>query len=195
MLLYSGRWYSFEVEYLTARENSGQDLVLLCGSQYKDHIRRRFFESLQESIEGLLREHVYLVDDVDLVFSDLWRHIGLLYQETNIIYRIVRSGIQFIYIHGSLLIESLARLASPTSFSIRQPLQTVDGTGEDACTRGLSHPTRATKEIGVSCLLLYDGAFECSGQCLLTDHRGKRIGAIFECRYDVFRFHEPSLFA
>ena len=89
MLLYSGRWYSFEVEYLTARENSGQDLVLLCGSQYKDHIRRRFFESLQESIEGLLREHVYLVDDIYAVFSYLRRYHHLLYELSYIVDRVV----------------------------------------------------------------------------------------------------------
>ena len=43
------------------------------------------FQCFQKSVEGRCREHVYLVDDVDLVFAYLWRNTYLFYQLPNVI--------------------------------------------------------------------------------------------------------------
>ena len=66
-----GHGHSLEVVDLAAREDGGQDLVLLGRGEDEDDMGGRFLQRLEEGIEGLLREHVDLVDDKDLVASHL----------------------------------------------------------------------------------------------------------------------------
>lgn len=40
------------------------------GCEDHDDLRRRLFEGLQQSVEGLCGEHVDFVDDVDLEFAN-----------------------------------------------------------------------------------------------------------------------------
>ena len=58
-----------EIEPLAPREDrSGSllDLLRLRGCEHEDHPRRRLFQNLQEGVPRLAREHVRLVDDIDL---------------------------------------------------------------------------------------------------------------------------------
>ena len=56
-----------EIEPLHAGEDRVGDAVGLRGCEDEHHVGRRFLERLQQPVEGLLRQHVDLVDDVDLV--------------------------------------------------------------------------------------------------------------------------------
>ncbi len=56
-----------EVETLAARKDGDRDLAHLGGREDELHVLGRLFQRLQQAVEGLLGEHVHLVDDVDLV--------------------------------------------------------------------------------------------------------------------------------
>ena len=55
-----------EIEALAAREHRDRDLAHLGGGEDEDGLRRRLLEGLEQAVEGLLRQHVDLVHDVDL---------------------------------------------------------------------------------------------------------------------------------
>ena len=59
-------------------------------------VRRWFLKSLEEGIERCLREHVYLIDDIDAVSSYLWRYAYLLHQGLDVLYTVIRSGIKLV---------------------------------------------------------------------------------------------------
>ena len=107
-----------EVIDLASAQDGRQNLVLLGGSQDEYGMMRRFFQCLQECIEGRLRKHVNLVDDVYLVLADLWRDAYLVNQGTDIVHRVVRCSIEFVYVVRALFVECHARFALVASFPI-----------------------------------------------------------------------------
>ena len=56
-----------EVEAVAAVDDRRQDLLRLGRGEHEDRVRRRLLEGLEERVPGLRREHVGLVEDVDLV--------------------------------------------------------------------------------------------------------------------------------
>ena len=51
---------------MAARAHRDRHLLDLGGREQELDVLRRLFERLQQAVEGLLREHVHFVDDVDL---------------------------------------------------------------------------------------------------------------------------------
>ena len=131
---------------------------------------------------------MYLINNIHFVFTYLRRDAYLFHQLSNIIYRIIRSRIQFMNIVRALFIESHARLTRIASFSIRCGCHTVDCLGKDTCASRLSHPPRSAKQIGVSQFLCGNGILQRSGQCPLSHHRFKSGWTIFTGRYNII-FH------
>ena len=58
-----------EIEALAAREDGLQNLLRIGGAQHKDHVRRRLLERFEQRVKRRRREHVDLVDDIDLVLT------------------------------------------------------------------------------------------------------------------------------
>ena len=56
-----------QVEALAARQHRHRHLARLGGGEDELHMLGRLLERLEQAVEGLLRQHVHLVDDVDLV--------------------------------------------------------------------------------------------------------------------------------
>ena len=56
-----------EVEALNTRENCLGNLLRIGCAQHKHNVGGRFFKGLEQGIKSLRREHVNLIDDVDLV--------------------------------------------------------------------------------------------------------------------------------
>ena len=64
---------------------------------------RRFLQSLEKSIEGGLREHVHLVDDIDAVPAYLRRDTDLIHKGLDVFHSVVGSRIKFMYAMKILL--------------------------------------------------------------------------------------------
>ena len=56
-----------QIEALAARQHRHRDLADLGRGEDELHMLRRFLERLQQPVEGRAREHVHLVEDIDLV--------------------------------------------------------------------------------------------------------------------------------
>ena len=80
---------SIEIVCLTTRKDSRKDLMLLCRCKNKDCMRRWFLKCLKEGVESSLREHMYLIDDIHAISSDLRRYAHLLHQCLDILNTII----------------------------------------------------------------------------------------------------------
>ena len=78
-----------EIIHLAARKNRRENLVFLCRGQYELGVCGRFLQRFQESVESRTREHVDLIDDIDLVLGALWRDAHLIHQVADSVHRIV----------------------------------------------------------------------------------------------------------
>ena len=180
-----GHFHAVEVINLTAREDGGQNLVLLGGGQDEDGVCGRFLEGFEKRIEGRLREHVHLVDDKHLVASHLRRNLHLLDEFANVVDRVVRRRVELMDVVRPPFVEGHTAFARIAGLSRRCGVEAIDGLGKDACRSGFAHPSGAAKQIGVRQFPAGDGVFQCSGQCLLPHHSVEAGGAIFSGRNDV----------
>ena len=62
-----GNGKALQVELQTARQDGDGQLLGVSGRQQELHVRRRLLERLQQGVEAVRREHVHLVDKIDLV--------------------------------------------------------------------------------------------------------------------------------
>ena len=84
-----------EVVSLTTRKNGRKNLMFLRCSKNEDSVCRWFLEGLEECIEGRLREHMDLIDDVHAILAHLRRYAHLVHQGLDVFHTVVRCGIQF----------------------------------------------------------------------------------------------------
>ena len=174
-----------EVVGLAAAQDGGQDLVLLGGGQDKDGVCRRLLQRLQERIEGRLRQHVHLVDDIHAVLSHLRRYLHLLHQGLDVFHRIVGSGIQLMDAVRPALLEANAGLALPARLHLRPRVGAVDHLGKDARRGGLAHPARAAEQIGVGQLPPPDGVGQRPGDGILADQALEGIRPVLPGRHNI----------
>ena len=95
----------FEVEDLASRQDGREDLVFFRGGEDEYRVVWGLFQGLQECVEGLLCEHVHLIDDVHLVFSGLRDKSNLFDQFAYVFDGIVARRIQFMNIEGASVME------------------------------------------------------------------------------------------
>ena len=88
--------HALEVIYLASAQDCWQNLVLLRCGEDEDGMFGRFFERLEEGIKCSSREHVYLVNDEDLVFAYLWRYHDLVYELSYVVHRVVGCRVEFV---------------------------------------------------------------------------------------------------
>ena len=181
--------HALKVVNLAARQDGGQDLVLLCGGEDEDHMGWRLLKRLQEGVEGCRRQHVNLVDDEHLVASHLRRYARLLHESLDVLHRVVAGGVELKDVKRALLVERLAALTLVACFALCRGVHAVDGLCKNAGTRCLAHSARATEQIGVRKLAALHRVLQRGGERVLSHHRVEGHGAVLACRhYVVFHF-------
>lgn len=103
---------------------------------------------------------MYLIYDIDLVFSCLRRETYLLYQRPDIIYRVVGRSIQFVDIEGTSFIEGGTGMTLITRFPIRLQVFTVDCFGQYTGTGCFTHTSRTAEQEGMCQLVVTDRIFK-----------------------------------
>ena len=171
--------HTLKVVNLTATENGRQNLMFLRSSQNEDDMCGWFLQSLKESIEGCSRQHVNLVDDEHLVFSNLWWDARLFHERLDVLHGIVGGSIQLKDVVRTLFVESLTALTLSTGLTLGSRCETIDGFGEDTSAGGFSHTSRSAEEVGVSQLSALHCVLQCSCQRLLSHHSIKGDGPVF----------------
>ena len=166
------------VEPRDPREDRRQDLVRVRGREHEGDVGRRLLERLQQGVEGLLGQHVDLVDDVDLAPGELRQVVDLLAQRSDVVDRIVRGAVDLDHVDRATLVDGHALLAHVAGLG-RGPMLADQRLGQDPRGGGLAQPTHAAKEIGMVDAVGRDRVGQRARHVLLADHVGEALRTVF----------------
>ena len=109
-----------EVEAVAAVDDRRRHLVRLGRREHEHRVRRRLLERLQERVPGRRREHVRLVEDVDLA-PPAHRRVGdALAQLADVVDRVVRRGVHLDHVQRGRARDRHARVAAPARLDRRR---------------------------------------------------------------------------
>ncbi|MBV6466622.1 MAG: hypothetical protein PGMFKBFP_01942 [Anaerolineales bacterium] len=168
-----------ELVTLAAREDGGGDFVDLGGGEDEDGVRRRFFEGLEERVEGRRGEHVDFVNDVDFEFALCGGEIYFVAQVTDIVHRGVGGGVNFNEVEEAIFVDGAAVVAFVAGTLGLVVVQAVDGFRQQTRQRGLARAARTREEIGVRHAVSDNGVAEGLHDVLLADDFGPSLRAVF----------------
>src|SRR5436309_1744867 len=117
----------------------------------EDHMRRRLFQSLQQRVERLGGEVVYLVDDVDLV-TGLSRRVLDVFDDlfAQIVDTGLRRGVHLDDVHADAVADAHTQPAYAARLGRRAILRdAVERAGQEPGRGGLAAPARAVEQVGV----------------------------------------------
>ncbi len=160
---------ALEVEALDAAKNSLRDLVDFCSSEDENHVGWRFFERLEESVEGACRKHVDFVDDENLVLADDGRVLHTFNHIADVIDARVGRRIDFVNVHRVSAGDILAAVALATRVQ-RVIAFAVERAGEDTGAGSLAHTSGAGKKECMMETTALDGVLKSLCDMFLTDH-------------------------
>ena len=185
-----------EIEALTARKDGLQNLLRVGGAQHKDHVRRRLLERLEQRVKRRRREHVDLVDDIDLVLAthrgkvngvdDLLAHV--VYAGTACGIELVDIGVVAFGDELALLAGAIGHAAARTLGARRLGIAAQQRLGQNARHGGLARAARSAEQVRVGQAPLGDGVLERRDDMLLAHHGVEGERAILS----VQRFHGCS---
>ena len=157
-----------KVEPLAAGEDRDREFLRLGRAEHELHVRRRLFERLEEGVEGLPREHVHFVDDVDLEAAPRRPHGDVLPQLPDLVDAAVARSVDLHHVDILPGGNRPARLAGVAGFGRRSPFA-LEGLGVDPRGARLPNAAGAGEEIGVADPPRLDRAGESAGHVLLAD--------------------------
>ncbi len=137
-----------QVEALAAREDRREHLLHLGRRKDELHVRRRLLEGLQEGVERGRREHVHLVDDVDLELSLRGHVAGRLAQVAHLVDAVVRGAVDLDHVQVAPLGDRDDRGIRGVKVGVG-PARAVEGLREDPRDRGLARAPRPDEKVGV----------------------------------------------
>ena len=134
----------------------------------ENYMCRRFFQCFEKSIESSLREHMYLVDDEDFVFSHLRRYSCLIHKTLDMLHSVDACSIKLENIKRPLLGKRFTTLTLATGIAVGLWICTINDLSKNTRTCGLTHTTRPTEEISVCKLSACHSILQRSSERLLS---------------------------
>ena len=159
-----------EIKALAAAEDRRGEPLGFGGGEDKANMGRGLFQRFQQRVKRRGRQHVHLVDDVDLVFPLLGRILHRLPQVADFIHAIVRGRVDFHHVHGFLRQQTAAGFALPAWVAVDGRLA-VDGAGHDFRRGGLARASAAAEQVRMGDAPGHDLVAERRHNGLLGDHR------------------------
>lgn len=182
-----------EVEALAAGEDGGEDLVRLGGGEDEFHMRRWFFERLEQGVERRVREHVDLVDVVDFELAAGGGEADGFTEIADLFDAVVGGTVDFEHIERAAFGDFDADVFLGVELGFRA-IGAIQGFGENAGGGGFAGATRADEEVGVGEALLGDRIAQRADDMILTEDVVEGFGTVFsgedlvthegECRED-----------
>ncbi len=174
-----GRRHEAEGVVVGAGADGPDDLFGLGGREDELHVLGRLLDDLEQSVEALRRDHVGLVDDVDLVAALGRREGRPLPQLTGIVDAAVAGRVDLDDVDraGPPARQRHARVALAARGAGR-PLLAIETAGKDAGARRLAAPTGAGEEVGVIDAAGVQRTHQGHRHVLLPDHVGERVGPV-----------------
>ena len=161
-----------ELEVLGPAADGGQDLLGVGGGQHEDHVGRRLLERLQQRVGRRRREHVDLVDDVDLLAARRAEG-GPGHQVAHGVDAVVGGGVELVDVERRAPGDLHARRADTARLAVVE-VGAVEGLGQDAGRRGLAGAPGAAEQVGVGHPAVPHGVAQGQDHVVLAAHLGER---------------------
>jgi len=166
-----------QVEPLTARQDGGQHLLRVGRGEHELHMRRRFFEGLEQRVESPRGQHVNFVYDVNLEAGAGRRILARLAQLANLLDAVVA---------GAVNLEDVQRTPFGDFPAARVvfrklhpgPALAIKALGENAGDGRFAGPARPAEQVGMGNALLLQGARQRLRDVLLPHHIPEPLRAI-----------------
>lgn len=164
---------------MRTRPDGPDDLLGLGGGEDELEVLGRLLDDLQQRVEPGRRDHVGLIDDVDLVPAARGPEERLLAQVTGIVHATVRGGVDLDDVDGPRPVprEVTAGLALPARRRCG-PLLAVQTPRQDPRTGRLPAPARPAEQVRVIDPVVPQRLLQRVGYMLLPDDLGERLRAI-----------------
>ena len=166
-----------QLEDLAAAPNRLDDLVGLGGGKHPDDVIRRFLERLQQRVLGAAREHVDLVEDVDLHVAG-GAEVDLGQEVAHVVDTVVGCGVEFVQIERTALLDRHTALAGPAWLGVVAQVRAVERLRQHSRRRGLPRPPRSVEQVRVTDLALRHRVPQRTDDVLLTADLGELLRAI-----------------
>ncbi len=162
-----------------ARPDRADDLLGLGGREDELDVLGRLFDHLQQGVEALRRDHVRLVDDVDLVAGRRRREERSIAQFAGVVDATVAGRVDLDDVDAAWATarEIAAALALTARFR-RRTLLAVEAARQDPSRRGLAAAAGAGEQVGVRDAVVGECLHERLGDVLLPDQVGEPLGAV-----------------
>ena len=145
---------------------------------------RRFLQRLQEGVEGLIGQHVHLIDEVHLEAATGGRVLNVVRQFPHVVHPGTGGRINLDQVDKPAFLNFLATGAFTTR-SRRDTGLTIQASGQQAADGGFTHATGTSEEVSMVKTLIFQGVNQCLKHVLLTNHVLKCTGAPFTGKYLV----------
>ena len=184
MLDQPGGGDQLEVVALAAGQDGDGDLVHLGRGEDEHHVGRRLLQRLQQGVERLGREHVDLVDDVDLL-APLGRGVADgLAQVAGVLDAAVGGAVDLHHVDRLAADDLPAEVAHAAGRGGR-PLRAAQRLGQDAGGAGLAHAAGPGEQEGVVHPPEGDGVAQRAGDVLLTDQVLEALRPVLARKHQV----------
>ena len=168
-----------EIETLATREDGFRNLLRIGGTENEHHMAGRFFDGFQKCIEGRRREHVNLVDDVNLPSTSGW---SVAYAADDFLAHVFDARaacrVELVHIRVSALRNGLAFRARTVGLD-GGALFAHQRLGEDARRGGFASSSWTAEQVCMGDFILLDSVFQRALNMLLTHNVGKSGRTIF----------------
>ena len=174
----SVRIHAPQVETLAARQDGDRNFADLGRGEDELHMRRRLFQRLQQRIEGVLRQHVHFVDDVDLVARLDRRIAHALDDLAHVVDAGIGGGVHLDHVDMARF-ENGRAVGRHFRHVDRGPARIVEGAGDEPRGRRLADAAHAGQHIGLGDAPGREGIGQGAHHRFLADQVGEGLRAVF----------------
>ncbi len=159
---------------MSARADRADDLLGLGRREDELHVRRRFFDDLEERVEAAGRHHVRLVDDEDLEAIAGRGEDRALAQVSGVVDAAVARRVDLDDVERSAPVSAqLDAALAHAARRIGRPLGAVQAPGENTRRGRLAAPARPAEQVRVPDATGAQGRHQRFGDLRLPDHLGE----------------------
>ena len=161
-----------EIELQAARQDGDRKFLRIGRREQELDVGRGLFQGLQQGVEGMVREHVHLVDEVHLVTGPR-RCVGDVVQQfARLVDLGARGGVDFDEVDEATGVDFTAGRAAAARLA-GDALLAIEGLGEHARERGLAHTASTGEQIGMVEAVAIEGVDQGLQDMALAEHLGE----------------------
>ena len=169
-----------KAEVLAARANRLRNVLRLGRRQHEDDVVGRFFERLQQRVEGSIGDLVRFVEDVDLEAVAGRAVACSLAEFADFVDAAVGGSVDFDDVDGVSRAYLGAGFANTAGLGNRMVFgSAIQRHGQDAGDGRLPDTAMSAEDVAVRDAPLLDGVLQGAGDMLLPDHVGEFLRTIF----------------